>query len=213
MIGDVADMARRLLAMLPAGWFGDTTPVLGALLQGLGSAFSNFWTLLQAVILQTRIRTATGLFLDLISTDFFGGSLLRLSGEADAAFQARILQALLRPRGTRLALSTALLQLTGHLPVIFEPARTSDTGGYTVGGLGYGLGGGWGSLALPYQFFITVFRPSGGGIAQIAGYGTGGIPVYGNLSMEQAGVTDSFIQDAVPPMLPAGTTAWMRLSD
>jgi hypothetical protein len=213
MLGDVADMARRLLAMLPAGWFGDNTLVLAALLQGLGTAFSNFWTLLQAVISQTRIRTATGQFLDLISTDFFGSTLLRFSDEADPAFQIRILQALLRPRATRSALSTALRQLTGYAPIIFEPARTTDTGGYTIGGVGYGLGGGWGSLALPYQFFITVFRPSGAGIAEVAGYGTGGIPVYASLSMEPTGITDSAIQAAVPPMLPAGTIAWMRLSD
>ncbi len=206
-------MARRLLAMLPAGWFGDVTPVLAALLQGLGTAFANFWTLLQAVISQTRIRTATGLFLDLISADFFGNLMLRFSDETDSAFQTRVLQSLLRPRATRAALTTSLLQLTGHAPVIFEPARTSDTGGYTIGGLRYGAGGGWGSLLLPYQFFITVFRPSGGGIAEFAGYGTGGIPVYGNLSMEVTAVTDSFIQGAVPPMLPAGTIAWMRLSD
>lgn len=221
MIGDIADMAGRLLALLPAGWFGDTTPVLTALLQGLGAAFSRFWSLLQAVILQTRIKTATGMFLDLISADFFGVRLLRFVDESDAAFQTRVLQALLRPRATRSALTTALLQLTGSAPVIFEPARTTDTGGYTIGGIGYGSGtgatgfesgGGWGSLALPYQFFITVFRPAGGGIAELAGYGTGGIPVYASLSMEVTGIADSFIQAAVPPLLPAGTTAWMRLS-
>ena len=222
MIGDTNDMAGRLRAILPAGWFGeaDDTPVLTSLLLGIGTAFSSFWSLLQSVITQTRIITASGGFLDMISADFFGAGLVRLPDEQDDAFRTRILEGILRPRGTRAALTLGMLQLTGNNPVIFEPANTSDTGGYSIGGIGYGAGaaggggggGGWGSLALPFQFFITVFRPSGGGIAELAGYGSGGIPVYGSLSMETVGLPDSVIVASIPPLLPTATTAWMRLS-
>jgi hypothetical protein len=213
MIGDAGDMARRLLAMLPAGWFGDTAPVLASLLQGLGTSFAGFWTLLQSVTAQSRIRTATGTFLDLISADFFGAGLVRFADEQDDAFRARIMDGLLRPRATRAALTLALQELTGRPPVIFEPGRTSDTGGYTIGGVGYGAGGGWGCLGLPYQVFVTAFRPSGGGIAEFAGYGTGGVPVYGSLTMENDPVSDAVIQTAIPGLLPAATTAWMRISN
>jgi len=213
MTGDAGDMARRLRAVLPAGWFGETTPVLDGLLQGMGAGFAATWSLLQAVITQTRIATATNTFLDTISEDYFGADLVRFAGEQDAAFRTRILADLLRPRGTRAAVVLALTQLTGRAPAIFEPARTSDTGGYTVGGAGYGAGGGWGSLLLPYQFFLTAYRPRGGGIALFAGYGTGGIPAYGNLAMEREGIPDRVIQAAVPPLLPASTTCWMRISD
>ncbi len=113
---------------------------------------------------------------------------------------------------TRSALVTALAELTGADPIIFEPARTSDTGGYRVGGVAYGVSGGWGNLALPYQLFITIARPVGGGIAQLAGYGTGGIPVYGSVSWETANISDAELFAAVPPLLPAGTIAWCRLS-
>jgi hypothetical protein len=215
MLGDTGDMAGRLRAILPNGWFGeaDTTPVLDSVLQSIGTAFSSFWSLLQSVILQARIATASGNFLDLIGADFFGGTMVRLPDEQDAGYRVRLTDAILRPRATREALSLALLQLTGRSPVIFEPARTADTGGYTIGGVGYGQGGGWGNLSLPFQFFLTVFRPSGGGIAELAGYGTGGFPVYGSLIMESASLPDSVIVASVPPLLPAATTAWMRLTN
>jgi hypothetical protein len=208
-------MAGRIRAILPNGWFGeaDTTPVLGSLLQSIGTAFSSFWSLLQSVILQTRIATASGSFLDLIGADFFGSAMVRFPDEQDGEYRIRLMDGILRPRATRDALSLALLQLTGRSPVIFEPARTTDTGGYTIGGIGYGQGGGWGNLALPFQFFVTIFRPSGGGIAELAGYGTGGVPVYGSLSMELASLPDSAIVASVPPLLPAATTAWMRLTN
>jgi hypothetical protein len=212
MIGDSNDMAARMRAVLPARWFGDAAPLLQALLVGLGTGWSAIYSLIETVRAQTRIATASGGFLDLISNDFFGLALPRRPDETDAAFQARIDEALLRPRATRAALLLALTELTGRAPIVFEPARTSDTGGYRIGGVGYGAGGGWGSLALPYQVFVTAFRPPGGGIALLAGYGTGGVPGYGDLSMVTTIVTDADIQSEVVQVLPAATIAWMNIA-
>jgi len=206
-------MANRMQATLPSGWFSGDAPVLQAVLQGVGTAWAACYTLLQALILQSRILTATGQFLDFISTDFFGITLLRFSGELDGAFRQRILLELFRPRGTRNAISLALGQLTGQAPTIFEPARTTDTGGYTVGGCGYGVAGGWGDLGLPFQFFITVYRPLGGGIANLAGYRTGGVLVRGNLSMEANQLSDAELLAAIPPLLPTATIAWARIAN
>jgi hypothetical protein len=213
MVGAVQDMARRLLALLPRNWFADVTPMLTAVLSGFGSAMASVFALIQFVIQQSRILTAVGLFLDAASVDFFGTALARRAAEPDAAFRTRICQELLRLRATRAAVTLGLTQLTGRVPIIFEPARSSDTGGYSVGGIGYGRAGGWGNLSLPYQVFITIGRPHGGGIADLAGYGTGGIPVYGNLNMQAAGISDAQIYGSVPPLLPAGTVAWCRLVD
>jgi hypothetical protein len=209
----MADMARRLRLVLPRGWFGDTTPVLDAALSGIGAAMAGVYALIQAVILQSRLVTATGVFIDSFAADFFGSGLLRWTGEADAAYRQRVGDELLRPRATRAAVTLALTQMTGRAPAIFEPARAEDTGGYTVGGVGYGVAGGWGNLQLPYQFFLTVFRPQEAGIAFLAGYGTGGVPVYGSLAMETDAPTDSALVAAVPPLLPAATIAWCRLSN
>jgi hypothetical protein len=212
MLGDATDMAGRMQVTLPFGWFADDAPVLQAVLQGVGTAWASCYTLLQVLILQTRIITATGEFLDFISTDFFGTTLLRLNGESETSFLQRILFELLRPRGTRDAITVALNELTGQTPDIFEPARTTDTGGYNLGGCGFGVAGGWGNLDLPFQFFITVYPPVGGGIANLAGYGTGGVPVRGSLAMEATQLTDADLFAAIPPLLPAGTIAWARIS-
>ena len=169
------------------------------------------YTLIQAVIQQSRLVTATGSFIDAFAADFFGASFLRWGSEADFGYRQRVMGELLRPRGTRAAITAALIQLTGRVPQIFEPALTTDTGGYSIGGVGYGMAGGWGNLNLPYQFFLTVFRPSGGAIALFAGYGTGGFPVYGNLNMEGSTPDDGAIFASVPPLLPVATTAWCRI--
>ena len=212
MIGDSNDMAARMRAVLPPRWFGDSAPLLGAVLAGLGTGWSAIYNLVTTVQAQTRIATAGGAFLDLISADFFGIALPRRPREGDAAFRTRIDQALLRPRATRAALVLALTEMTGRTPVVFEPARTSDTGGYSVGGVGYGFAGGWGSLALPYQVFVTAYRPPGGGIALLGGYGTSGIAGYGDLSMITTAVTDADIQAEVVSVLPAATIAWMNIA-
>ena len=204
-------MAARLTAVLPTKWFGDAAPLAQAVLQGIGTAWATIYTMIQFVRDQTRIGSATGEFLDLISADFFGISLPRRLQEADSAFLLRIQQEMLRPRATRSALALALLELTGNSPAIFEPARASDTGGYATGGVGYGVAGGWGNLTLPYQVFVEVRRPQGGGIAALAGYGTGGYLVYGALSLVQTPVTDADIYAEIAAVLPAATIAWSRI--
>jgi hypothetical protein len=226
MIGDSDDMAARMQAVLPARWFGDASPLLQAVLLGLGTCWSAIFGLIQTVQAQARIATASGGFLDLISADFFGAALPRRNAEVDSAFRTRISQELLRPRATRAAMVLALTELTGRSPRVFEPARPSDTGGYNVGGLCYGGqtivdgaivvvpgAGGWGSLALPYQVFITAYRPLGGGILLLAGYGTGGLQYYGDLSMLSTVVSDAEIQTTVTKLLPAASIAWLNIAN
>ena len=80
-LGTTSDMAVRLRATLPTGWFptsppapaATATPVLDGLLSGLGSAWSFCFGLLGTVAQQTRVATASGSFLDMMAADFFGG--------------------------------------------------------------------------------------------------------------------------------------------
>jgi hypothetical protein len=163
-------------------------------LTGFASVWASLYTLLIYVIRQSRIATATGVFLDMIALDFFQGRISRNKSEPDTHFRLRILTEILRPRATRAAVSQALTDLTGIRPIIFEPADTTDTGGYNRGGVGYNVAGGWGDLDLPFQAFITAFRPSGGGISGVSGYGniglgittTGGLGGYGQGTIEWA---------------------------
>jgi hypothetical protein len=204
---------------MPHGWFQNgISAIRDALLTGCANMFAFLYSLLAYVRQQTRIATATDGFLDIAAQDFFGSTLPRLPAQSDASYRARILAALFLERGTRSAIIRVLTQLTGRTPRVFEPARPADTGGYSVGGCGYGVAGGYGSLLLPYQIFVTAFRPPGTGIPNIAGYGistggysTGSQAMYASASMTQ-GVADGDIYSALDSVRVAGTIIWARIS-
>lgn len=159
--GDQADFVRRIKNELPSPWFPVTgatdaasaTPILDGLLNGIAAGWAFCHKLLHYVKLQTRIATATDVFLDLCSRDYLGNALPRNANESDASFRVRIKAAILQPKATRPAMVQALTNLTGRTPWIFEPANPSDTGGYGNSGmtqgtaLAYGTAGGYGSLS------------------------------------------------------------------
>jgi len=216
-------MLQRLKAVLPVHWFADDTPVLDALLGGLASVAAGLYQLLADVRLQTRIATATDVFLDMIATDFFGARVTRRTGESDAAFRATIIADLVRERGTRAAVVSVLTDLTGRAPVVFEPARPADTGAWGVGSA-YGSAaasgaGGWGSLMLPFQCFVTAYRPQGQGVALVSGWGQAaggwgaGIIEYASLSMVQGQVLDADIDAAIASVMPVASIAWTQISN
>lgn len=211
-------MLARLAGLLPLRWFASPAPVLASLLAGLADGWAWLYAMLQYAKLQTRIATATDTFLDLVSQDCFGGTLPRRAGESDASFRARIQRELLRERATRPALVCVLQDLTGRTPIIFEPSRPADTGAYGMA-LGYGIAGGWGSLALPYQSFVTAFRPLTIGVPLVAGWGSnaGGWGVgaieYASRPMVEAQVSDAEINDAIVRTIPVAAIAWTRISD
>ena len=215
--GDQQDMAARIRAQLPWNWFPDDAPVLDTVLHGLGAAWAWVYDLLAYVRLQTRIRTATDSNLDLISLDFFGDGLPRRVAETDAAFRRRILINLFRERGTRHAMERALTDLTGRAPVIFEPGRPADTGGWSTWGLAYNAAGGYGSALLPYQCFITAFIEPGQGVSGIAGYSTPyagyGTPrtAWIGASMVRAQISVADVYATINATRPAGTTCWTRV--
>ena len=213
MTGDLPDLITRLKAVLPTRWFPDQTPVLDMVLTGLATAWSSLYALLAAVRSQSRIATATGQSLDGASADFFAMRLPRRVGEPDDGFRNRIHLQLAREHATRAALTAVVTDLTGQPPVIFEPSRTSDTGGYGTPGLAYGSAGAWGSLSLPFQVFVTVKRAQGVGIASIAGYGTAGPLARASLSAATGQVTDADIYAAVASIMPTATRAWTCITN
>jgi hypothetical protein len=217
VIGDASDFASRLRAMLPDRWFADASPILDALLKGLGTTWASSYAQLQGVSQQSRIATVSGSFLDMAALDYCGALFLRHKNENDDAFRHRIQSFIFRRKVTREALIAAVGDLTGHFPVVFEFTQPSDTGGYGAG-CGYGLAGGYGSLVLPYQCLVVAKRPSGAGIPKVAGYnapagGYGlGLIEYGTLADELPHVTDQEIYNLISETIPAGTAAWVRLT-
>lgn len=236
--GDQNDVVGRLKAVMVRGWFPTTTPgassntpVLDGVLAGIASMWAWLYSLLAYVKLQTRIRTATDVNLDIIAQDYFGPNLTRLVNEGDAQYRFRIKENLLAPKDTRAAVSAAVENVTGVAPFIFEPRNTGDTGGYGASGgpdntgLAYGAAGGYGCLALPFQAFIIAQRPSGGGIAIVGGYYSiaGGGPApggygagateYAGQSMVQGQVTDSAIYAAISAAKPVATIMWTAITN
>ncbi len=170
--GTCADMISRMRAVLPPSWFPLTapgattsaTPVLDGVLSGIGCGWAYCYALIQFVVQQSRISSATGSFLDMICADFFGTTIKRMAGESDSGFRSRISANLLLPRATRSAVSQAVAALLGGAPILFEPFRSADTGGYgsaavsgAGGGGGYGTAGlRLGSSTLPFQYLVAV---------------------------------------------------------
>src|SRR5579885_1748109 len=101
MTGDQQDIVSRIKAVLPNGWFRDSTPILDGVLNGIGWALAGIYSLAGYARLQTRLATATDGFLDLISLDYFGLGLPRRPQEMDAPFRARIQAQLFLERATR----------------------------------------------------------------------------------------------------------------
>ncbi|WP_433867111.1 hypothetical protein [Ralstonia wenshanensis] len=217
--GDQQDIYARLVGYLPL-WFGDPSqsPVLNALLQGLAYGLAYAYSVYAYAKLQTRILTATDGWLDMIAADFFGDSIQRAANQSDASFRARILINLFRERATRAGLTKVLRDITGQTPHIVELLRPADTGAYGAPNSGYGQAGAYGSLVMPYQAFVTAYRPAGTGIPNIAGYGisTGGYSQasqteWGSLSMIQYGIADSDIYAAIDATKPVASVVWVNI--
>ena len=192
--GDVADIFGRLKRYLPKRWFGsptDSTPILDAILNGIATVLSAIYSFYAYAKLQTRIATATGGFLDLISYDYFGDELPRNSGESDMSYRARIMANLLRSAATRVAISAAVNAVTSTPPTIVEPWRPYDCGAYGAPNSGYGVAGYYGSLQCPAQAFITASFPNG----------------------NPDDVTLAQIGDAITTVKAEGTKMWVRIDN
>lgn len=215
--GSQQDILSRLQQLLPKGWFSvGASAIKDALLVGSASMFAYIFSMFAYLKLQTRIATATDGFLDLISADFFGINLPRASGQTDTSYRARIQAALFTEKGTRAAMIRVLTQLTGRVPVIFEPSRSIDTGGLNSGNLALGVSGAIGSLSYPYQSFVTVFRPHGTGIPNVNGLGNplaalnvGGLELVGASQINS--VQDADIFSAIENVKVCGTIPWTRI--
>ncbi|GBR44238.1 hypothetical protein [Neokomagataea thailandica] len=181
-LGSIDDFSRRLRQLLPTGWFPDApndgeaenAPVLVSFLKGFGCILAGIWEQIQTLYLCSRLQTASGFFVDMMSEDYFGrGGLPRHIQEHDADYRQRIRQNMLADRNTRLAVSSALLVATGQEPTIIEPMNAADC--HALGSSaqpGCGGGYGYGTSGLRYggqsgQFFIETSLGHSDGVESI----------------------------------------------
>lgn len=185
MAGWFDTIAKRLRAVLPGRWFPDETPVLGAVLAGLGAGTAAVQAQIAYAGTQTRLATVNGPWLDLASLDYKGARVPRRFLELDATYRARLLP-ILPDKATRPDLEARLLAFTGQAPDVFEAMRPTDTGGYGIA-RGYNVAGRNGSLSLPFQAFVHTGRPA------------------------DTGLRDSDLLGVIRDVLPVAVTAWVRL--
>jgi len=215
--GDQSDFVSRLKALMPARWFNDSNPILDAVLNGLAQALAWVYSLYLYSALQARILTATGGWLDLIAYDFFGDRIKREAGQGDGDFLNVIRTNMFRERGTRQSIISALEDLTGITPDIVEPTCPMDTGAYGGPTIGYGMAGAYGSMMMPYQAFVTAYRPVGVGVPYVAGY-TSTPSGYSSPSRGEyapaanlVSLTDAQIYAAIASVKMEGTAVWVRI--
>jgi len=227
--GSAVDIYNRLLTQLPP-WFGGSHPVLDVVLSAyVQTASFAYNSQVQYLPPQMRIQTAYGDNLDLISQDYFGGSLPRRDGENDDTFRQRILATLLQEKATRRGMDNALYILTGFHPTIFEPWFPTDTGGYNVpSSLAYGDSsvpgsgfGSYGSGSYAYQAFVDVYVSQYQGLGVYSGYNSDyggynayGAPAtfwYGGESLINAIITDQDIYHTINLTKVYGTIIWVAI--
>jgi len=211
-IGSQGDMFNRLKALIPRSWF-TSSPNFDATLQGSSLALAMNWALIQYAVLQMRIKTAIDGFLDIVSLDYFGALLPRLTQESDASFRNRILANLFVKGPTRADMIRVLTILTGRAPAVFEPSNILDSGGYDSSAF-FDCTGAWGD-PLPYQSFVTAYRPSVG-VVSLGEYDT--VREWQDVSgyysdPEQGSISDAAITAAVETTRALGTVVWLRIAD
>lgn len=219
------DIYRRLISQLP-NWFGTDHPILDVTLQGYLTTNAFNYSQLIYVNKQLRLQTAFGDGLDSFAKDYFGSSLPRRVGENDDSYRNRIFVNLLNEKATLRGMKTALFNLTGNEPVIFEPAVSSNIGGYNVANspysLAYGTHGIYGSGSYAYQCFIDVFVSAYQGYANRSGYndfyfgynatGVNALGWYAGASLETTTVTDEDIYQTINRTKCEGTICWVRIN-
>lgn len=196
---------------MPKSWFPVNSPNLSASMQGPAWALSTVFANITYIALQTRIKTATDGWLDIISGDFFGTNLPRLTNEIDSAFRSRILANLFVRGPTRDCMVNVLALLTGRAPDIFEPSNTTDSGGWD-GSIYWDVQGKWGD-PLPYESFVTAYLPSVGLIDlgewdELIYWDTNGF--FSDAS--QTAINTAVIISAVESTRVIGTLIWLRIS-
>lgn len=222
--GDSSSFVTRIKSLIPYGWFSNVAaPNANAVIGGISDALAWGYSLYAYAQKQTRLATASDFWLDLAAFDFLGLTLRRSPGQTDASFRTRLVKAILQPRVTRAGMVSAVTNLTGRAPVIFEPWSCQDAGGWDTGFCGWDTSGGWGELDLPAQVFIIAYRTGVRGVPNVSGLDGDGTGAWASGGWDAGSiewiddtliggaVMDSDIYAEINHTRPTGSIAWVNL--
>lgn len=214
--------ADRIAAVFPNGWAGlDATHEgqFSSLLLSMGTELGEIYSILQYVLLATRLLTETAPELDLAGEDFFDSFLSRQPGQSDADYAQTIIANLFKSAATRPAIAAGLLALTGVTPRMLEPWSIFDTGQWTHTTYwdhdDVVFPGRWGAPELRYQGFVETAPaqiPALGPDVPILGFDTTAYwdtPGYffGEISANPAFA----VEELISALKAEGTTVWVKL--
>jgi hypothetical protein len=182
--GTQPDVVARLTSVLPNRWFPDSTPVLDGLLNGLAAAWANLIGLLGYTQLQTRIATATDIFLDLVA---LAEALIELTNRPADIFEP------------------AWLQDTGAYTIASTLAYNT-AGGYGSFALPFQC------FVHAYRPFGAGVANTTGYGSGAGGYGVGQAQ-YTTPAMAASTILDSDITNAIATTMPVATTAWVIVTN
>ena len=164
---------NRIIRLLPSRWWSTPAPIREAIIGGASDVLAQAQALFVYAKAQMRLATATGFWIDLFSYDYLGLTTQRRTGESDAAYAARVKKELVRERVTRSGMMQALLDLTGKAPIIIEPFRGGDVGGWSSRTTGVIIPcWGWSVGNAADQKRAGITSPGGGEIGQKTGFST-----------------------------------------
>jgi hypothetical protein len=126
--GSSSDIVSRVKGLIPNKWFKWTAPYRDAILGGIADLASWSYGLIGYARAQTRIGTAYGIWLDIISLDFLGRTLLRGKIQ-DPTYRALIKATILQERVTRAGMIAAITNLCGVQPGNVQASATATFSG------------------------------------------------------------------------------------
>lgn len=221
------DLTRRLVNLFPRPWSDDASKQPGGILFAImdsvfGAQNYNILQAIQFIWASTRITTAYGSALDVISVDYFGTGLPRQPGESDTSFKARIFQALLQPRVTRANIQNAIYLQVGVEPTMTELWNPADASAYDEVSF-FDIDNPphnsckWGDDSLQYQGLISLEAPvySVAGGQPMYGYDIGaaydtGSEAYFNLTPTTSSAFTQEVNNTIAAFKAEGTAIWTR---
>lgn len=175
---DVERLTDQLIELVPPSWTSTEAKQRGGVFWTLMSAIGTILSLVKTVIKQVqaqfRLATATGIFLDTYSHDYFGvgteRALPRQLNETDDSFRARIRAEILRQKATKPGIRRAVAEVTGASPIVVEDIdinTSSSWTGYSIDGKSLVAPFTVNALPMPYHFgyaskYTTIFQDNAG---------------------------------------------------